>query len=281
MKKQINKRVLLFTCLFILLIAIYSMYVHFTKYSPTEWLKYFEDTSDLSMISHFSFWWYIKTYETFAGFMYIAPILLIVAGCYSFFQTYRSGFLQNIIQRIGYKKAVSTEIFKCWLSSLILPIVSIVIFVISYFLYPNSKILPYEATSGYPFQLVPDSMVNMNPYLFIIVYTFILFLFSIIIINIGIIMTRYLKKFYLVIVGAFMGLIFIENINNFLVAPIVANVTNITKMLNGFSIYNLYYLDSIPSLLWEVIFSIVMTIITTLVVYFIYKKEEKVNLSYE
>lgn len=281
MTKIIQKKNFVIAIIILILIVLASVCLHFQKYNTVEWLKHFDCLEGLNKISYFSFWWYLCVYDLLGGFIYIFPILLIALSCYSFSNIYHTGFIQNIILRVGYKKTMLFEILKSWIYALILPIVSLITFIISRFCYSNSTILNYVETDGYPFQLVSDFMSKDNPYLFMIIYFVILFLFGIIIINFGLICTRYLKRFSLISISSFLLFIFIENINNLLIAPLIADLSGIEEMMNGLSIYNLYYLNSIPSLIWEVTFAITFVIITTLFVFLSYRSEEKVVLEYD
>lgn len=281
MKKILNKKNILVVGIFLLLMIITSIVLHFYKYSEVEWLKHFDDLSGLQKISKFSFWWYIGTYELFGAVMYIYPIILIFISCNSFFKIYRSGFFQNIIMITGYKKMIFLEILKSWSYSLILPLILIISFIICSFCYPNSNLLKYVETDGYPFQLVNDFMETMNPYLFIIIYLILLILLGIVIINIGLCCIKLWKKFYLVSIVSFITFIFIENINNLLIAPIIAKITGVEKMMNGFSLYNVYYLNSAPSFIWIIVFTIFWFILSTLFVLYTYSKKERVILDYE
>ena len=281
MKKILNKKNILIVIIFLFGMLLLSMMFHFFKYSETEWLKHFDNLDGLQKINKFSFWWYISTYELFGAIIFIYPILLILISCYSFFEIYRSGFFQNIILISGYKKTFVFELLKAWKCSLILPLISIISFILSSLFYPNSKILSYVETDGYPFQLVNDFMEVMNPYLFMILYFILLILFGLTVINIGFCFVKIFKKFYLVVISSFVCFVFLENINNLLIAPIVAKLTNIPKMMNGFSLYNLYYLNSSPSFWWEFIFAMLLFSVSTFVVLLIYSKREKVILDYE
>lgn len=282
MKKIINKRIIIAITIVILFVIAYHIYSHFDRYSSEKWLMFAKDTTDLDKISYFSFWWYIRTYEIASILAFVMPVLLVIAGVRSFFQLYRSGYLLNLCQRVNYTKIVKVELMKSWLSAgLILPFVSTFTLLISYICFQNPIILSRSETNCLPFLSVPDIMVQMNPYIFILIYTFLLFLFSIFIINIGIILTRYLKNMYLVMISSFITFIFVELLGQMIIGPLVSNITGIVKMANGFSIYNLYYLDAIPSLWWEIVFAILLVVVSTLIIYIVYKDKEKVLSNYE
>lgn len=281
MKKMLNKKNIILLTSLLLFFIILAIIMHFNKYSESEWLKHFDDTSGLQKISNFSFWWYIGTYSVFGAVIYIYPIILVSIACINFFTVYRSGFFQNVVMRVGYKKTMTIEVIKSWIYALILPLVSSLSYIICRFCYSNSIITKYIDAEGYPFQLVNDFMENMNPYLFMIIYFLLITIFGIIIINIGLCLTRVVKKFYLVVLGAFITFIFIENINNLLIAPIVSNILGWKEMMNGFSLYNIYYLNSCPNFIWEILFSLFWLFISTLFVYILYSKRESVILEYE
>ena len=213
--------------------------------------------------------------------MYVFPILLIIISSYNIFNILHSGFLRNITLIIGYKKAILIEIIKSWKCAFILPIVSFFTFIISSICYHNNKILPYIETDGYPFQLVNDFMETMNPYVFMLIYFIILILFGVFIINIGLCVSRYLKKFYLVPIGSFIIFILIENVNNLLIAPLISHLTGIEKMMNAFSLYNLYYFSSLPSLVWEFVYALILVFLSTGIVYYVYSQKENVVMEYD
>lgn len=281
MKKNQNKKgiVILFT--FLISMVLLSVFMHFMKYSEQEWLKYFDNIDGLKKISNFSFWWYISTSELYGAIMYVFPILLIIISSYNIFNILHSGFLRNITLIIGYKKAILIEIIKSWKCAFILPIVSFFTFIISSICYHNNKILPYIETDGYPFQLVNDFMETMNPYVFMLIYFIILILFGVFIINIGLCVSRYLKKFYLVPIGSFIIFILIENVNNLLIAPLISHLTGIEKMMNAFSLYNLYYFSSLPSLVWEFVYALILVFLSTGIVYYVYSQKENMVMEYD
>ena len=151
----------------------------------------------------------------------------------------------------------------------------------SIILFPNTHVFDLTGRLAYIYQIGHPYMNIINPFLFVFLYLAIVFLFGIIITNLGIILTRFIKKFNLLVIGNFILVIIIESIGNFIVGPIVKSLTGYDRMANGFSLYNIYYLDAIPSLWWEFLFSIITIIITSIIIYLIYKDKEKVLNSYE
>lgn len=281
MLKNIDfKKSLIFVFL-IFIILFYTIYVNYNECSPSLWLKISGNTSALDVISNFSFWWYTLTGDIFGTVVYIFPVILVSIAISSFYKIYHTGYFKYIIQRKEYKKVIKIEVLKSWVYALILPLASIISLIISKILYSNNIIAKYSEVQGYRFQLVNTQMENMNPYLFIFLHTILIIIFSLIIINIAIICTRYLKNIYLITIASYMSLIFLENFNNLILAPIVASIFNSEKMYNGFSIYNLYYLDSVPSMAWELFFGFSTLLITTFAIYITYRKKESVCLKYE
>lgn len=281
MTKNIDFKKNLIIILFIFAILFYTIYSNYIRYTPTRWLELYGSTTDIDKISNFSFWWYTLTGDIIGSLVYIFPIILVSISVSSFFKIYHTGYFQYIIQRKSYKKIVRCEFLKAWLYSLVLPLISLVTLLISKILYTNSVISKYNDVQGYAFQLVNKQMEMMNPYLFIFLHIVLIIIFSIIIINIAIICVRYLKNQYLVTIASYITIMFLENFNNLILAPIIAGISGNEKMYNGFSLYNLYYLDAIPSLLWEFIFAFTVLSITMFIVYKTYRKKESVCLEYE
>lgn len=281
MSKNIDLKKNLIIILFIFAILFYTIYTNYIKYTPARWMELYGSTTDIDKISNFSFWWYTLTGDIFGVFVYIFPIILVGISISSFFKIYHTGYFQYIIQRTKYKKAIKCEILKSWGYSLVLPVISLLTLFISKILYTNSIISKYTDVQGYRFQLVNEQMETMNPYLFIFLHIILIIIFSIIIINIAIICTRYFKNTYLVTIASYISIICLENFNNLILAPIIASISGNEKMYNGFSLYNLYYLDAIPSLLWEFIFAFLILFSTLFLIYKIYRKKESICLDYE
>lgn len=112
-------------------------------------------------------------------------------------------------------------------------------------------------------------------------YLLLLFLYSVLVTNIGIILSRYIKKFSLLIVGIFIVFMIMESVCNFLIAPFASLFIKNSSIVNGFSLLNVYYLNGIPSLWWEFLWLSILNVISTVCIYKIYSKKEKVLNVYE
>lgn len=280
MKKQRIKILILSTILLIIPIII-SLTLFLYNNSLEKIITIFGSKEEYDLISCFSLWWYLFRYDLFSYIAYLLPIIITIMSCYSFFHLYRSGTIFNIIQREKYSKLMIKEILLSWSKNIILPIIMLLFFIISIILFPNTHVFDLTGRLAYIYQIGHPYMNIINPFLFVFLYLAIVFLFGIIITNLGIILTRFIKKFNLLVIGNFILVIIIESIGNFIVGPIVKSLTGYDRMANGFSLYNIYYLDAIPSLWWEFLFSIITIIITSIIIYLIYKDKEKVLNSYE
>lgn len=278
--KRIDKKTTLISIILILLPIFFSLIYFIINYLLNKNSFLFNNTEELSLISHYSFWWYLIRYDIFSYFAYLLPIIITILSCSRFFKLYHSGIIINLLQKVSYKKIIKNEILLAWLKNLILPIIFIIIFAISYIIFPNGAI--NEKNIGrflYPFQIGHEYMRLIPPYLFVLLYLLIVFLYGIFITNLGIILSRFIKKMSLLVISNFIIVIILENIFNFILAPLVKVITKIDRMANGFSILNIYYLDGIPSLLWEFTWVIFLICITTTIIYKLYKNKEEVLMN--
>ena len=238
---------------------------------------------ELSLISCFSFWWFLIRFDIYSYYAYLLPLIITYLGCYSFFQVYHSGFVTYCSQRTNYTKFMKGMVLKSWKKSLLLPILFGIFFLISYLIFPNCNVINSNNFDHllYPFQTGHQYMTILNPYLFVILYLIMIFLYGIFIINLGMIICKFVKKFSLFVIANYVAFMALENIFNFFVAPVFKMLTNNEKMLNGFSILNLYYLDGIPSLVWEFCWGTFLIIITTFIISKLYCNRENVLNDYE
>ncbi|MDD2203616.1 MAG: hypothetical protein PHD78_04510 [Bacilli bacterium] len=278
MKDILNKKLNVMLFLLFFIFFVLSLFGFFDAVNPNNWIE--SARYILDDVSKYSFWTYINSFSIYAYVIYLAPFVIAFVGVNAFHKMLHSGFLFNLLQRTYYKTVFIREIAKCWLTALILPIMSVIIFIFGAILYKNSAIIPLDSNNGTLILTVKEYMTIINPDLFIFLHFILLVLFGIIVINIAIIFTRYIKNIYLVSLISFLFLIFYEVVSNTLIGPFLANLVGIKRLANGLSIYNLFWLDAIPSMLWEFIFAIIMILITLFIIYIIYLRGKR-DATYE
>lgn len=217
----------------------------------------------------FSFWWYILNYNLGQILIYLSPIIIAFVAVLKFHKILASGFYQNILLRMEYKKYIVSELQKCYLKgAIILPLLSIVILLIGIIILPTSI---STINSSNPVLYISTAMSN-NIALFILYSIVMQVMYSILIINISLICCYYASRFSLVILGTFV----IVNGINFIVSNIgvlIANITN-SELLYKFAINLNIYDGYFPyDYTWSFIFIFVGLILSFCFLYIVYKKK--------
>ncbi len=276
-KNKNNKTVTIISIFLLLLPFTISLMYFITNYLLNKNSFLYNNTEELSLISHYSFWWYLVRYDILSFLAYLLPLVITMLCCSRFFKVYHSKMLNSLSQENSYKEVMQKEIKLAWLKNLILPMILAIFFVISYLIFPNGII--NKTNIGrflYPFQIGHEYMNKIYPSLFVVLYLLIVFLYGVFITNLGIILSKFIKKLPILIIGNYIVVIILDNIFNFALAPIVKSLTKIDRMANGFSILNIYYLDGVPSLWWEFVWIIFLICITIVIIYKLYKNNDKI-----
>lgn len=228
-------------------------------------------------INSFSFWNYTRFYNIGSVIMFITPIIILYLSLKRFADKFSGSFLVNMINRKEYKKILKRELFLAYLRGLFLPVIISILILIF-----GMIILPHDITNikyADPFTNFYEDGVS-NPLLYAISVTFLLVLFSIMIVNFGFIVYRFVKKISISLILTFTLL----NITNFLVGNIgitIANFIGSEKMLDYFYNVNIYegYAPQ-STLLNAYLHTFIYVIITTLILAKVYKDKEGMVLDF-
>lgn len=278
-KKNNFKYVVIIFLLF-LVVYMFNLYNYFKMVN--NWDKLYDNREILKHITCFSLWDGILKYEFSSMFFMLSPILISLAGISNMFVIKKTGFLTYIVNRTNYKKFLFSEIIKSWSTAgLILPVLVIIIYVLSVIIIPNTVLSSDELTNGMPFITVPELMLSMSAYVYIIALALTSFLYSVFVINIGMILIRFFDNIIVILLGNFIIFIILETIGVTILGPFLASILNNSSLSTYFSIYNLWYLDSIPSIIIPVIYGIMLVLTSTLFLGKIYtNKENLLNENY-
>jgi len=228
-------------------------------------------------MSFFAFWKNIMTNEFAIYIILISPVLITIAAVSDFFNEYHTGFFQNVLIKKKYSTYIKENIYKSWLKGgLIIPFISIIIIMISYILYPISTIMK----SDYSILYFCDAFIK-SPYLGFIFSTINMFLFGVLAINIGIILTKYVKHFVLMIIATFLSFVGISIFSEVVLGGIFAYNLNDKNIMNSFSIYNSWKLDDVQNLWLNSVVLIFYILLTLYLIFKIFKNKEKIILNYE
>lgn len=252
MKIKID-RVLIFSIIIYLSICLVDaiIFLHNTAInSPEEYTAY-------------SFWQKSR-YGTFnISIAFCMPALIATGSVYRFHQKIKTGFFKNVLTRENYEKFIFIEFIKSHLKSyFIIPLCSIIILLIGCLLYgvdgPKGNV---EGTLNAYFSFFN---ITENYFGFALKLILVTLIYSSFVVNIAWILTRYIKKFYLVICSL-IGVIFVSD---FVVMAFLKNT----------SIVTLYSLDNINLIKNTIFPCIIMILISNIIIFLIYRNKEKVVL---
>ncbi|MEG0073858.1 MAG: hypothetical protein RR922_05035 [Clostridia bacterium] len=227
--------------------------------------------------SCFSFWENVRCGNIGGSFMLTMPTIIVIGCCHRFFQKIKTGYFKNSLNRVDYTKYIRKEILKTYLKSfLIVPLVSLIIFLLGLLFYGTNIPL----TNGVQMQeYISFFDYSNNLFLFVIGYSFLTCLFSFLSINIGLILGRFINKFYLLILAVYVTFTAINFILVFNVFGKIAEFfikDNLKNQLNLYALYNPSL--SIQSLPLNIIMYLLLLLISTIIVYVLYKNKEKLVL---
>lgn len=201
----------------------------------------------------------------------LIPIIIIYGTCYSFHEKYYSGIFQDMVMRMGYKKAVKKELFSASKKAFIFPIIMFILFIIALITGPGISL---DCPPSSSFLTLPpwgnDLVYQCSMVLFVLLCEW---LFSIFIIFITFLITLIFKKFYLVAIYTFI----IVNIFNYLIglsAPYIEKIIHIYPE----NVYELMMTDSIPRALVTMLFCLSTMFV---IFYVVYKNKDLVMLRHD
>ena len=186
-------------------------------------------------------------------FIICSPLLIITACLLPFFYEIKTGFIEYSINRISYKQYMKKKIINCHKKSLLLfPFISVLVIIIGILIFgttittTNTSITYFEGKN--------------TPVLFTVLSILALIVYSSTIINFGLILTRFINKFYLLLIAIFIMLFFIAYIEANVVGMFFGDVLGIASLSN---------------------ISIFRWIVSSMIIYKLYKNQESMVLANE
>lgn len=260
MKVLKEYRLLIITLVILFILAIINYYN--AIYTPF-------GNIDTSKISSYSMWFFTINSGIGSAIAFLSQVIIPFVCVYTFFQVIKTGFIQNIITKIPYSKYIKKAIKNSYLKAILLfPLFSLLVFILSSIIFP-----PEIQSTGYQIHYFPSHITNPPLHVFLSIIS--MALYSLAITNIALILSKYLKKFYLVLIVTLMVV--------FLIAFIEGNlVSNILSIFNQELFYNINiyddYLCARGNYIVNISFGVLRNAILMIILYFTYKNPEKVVL---
>ena len=224
----------------------------------------------------FAFWYNILFLNLGQGVVLVSPILMLYSGLSTFYQNLKESNLQNHLLRQNYKTFFTKNLLQSYVKSCIpFLIASIIILIIGFCL------LPTTITNDSMFSVVRFYMYDVNnPYLYLLFIHLLWFLFGSVIINIGLIVLYFVKRFALSIAFTFI-------VSHFINYGVGLLLTFVSKLINSqeFYVYASQYVFfegfMIQSnFLNAYLHTFIYFILFLLIVIKLYSKKEKVVMNF-
>ncbi|MEG0221681.1 MAG: hypothetical protein RR702_04725 [Clostridia bacterium] len=210
-------------------------------------------------VSGYAFWKYVKT-SMLGEIAMMMSVFIVATGCvYKFSKQIKSGFFKNLITREKYKKFLVSSLANVYLKAvIILPAMSVIAFVIGILMYGTN--IDVNSNGSYLTSFYQAGM--NNPLLYVVLATVLLAMFSIVISNLALIIDKKIRHFSVTLILTFLAF-------NVLSYP--------TMFLFKVNLFYAYQPPANGLTATYIIYSI-LTIITTLITYLMYKNKEKLVL---
>lgn len=224
----------------------------------------------------------ILTHYTVSYLQIFAPLLIILAALYAFQKKLKSGFIKNIITRIEYKKYMIKSILKSYSTSLFVPIMIIVIFILSYIISGNLDFNHTLATTDPA--AIPDAILNNTNKMpqFIITYLLTFILHGMFWVNIGYIIAKKSKNIVITVVGSFIAYIIVFAISDIGIGVFILEKTlHVESGLYLVNFGNIWAYIDIHNLWIPLIYGLFLFISSLLILIKTYKCKEDVIVASE
>lgn len=251
----------LFVQIFILLLIAFTCFELYT-----EWINYTKEGLKVTM-SSYSIW-----YNLFGGrwgqiLCFMSPILIAISCITPFLIELESGFYKDIILRKGYFSYFKTCLMQAYLKAvLIFPVLYGMSFIILSIFFSN------HIGNGTGLAIESFAVLHgMQPLLYILLSIICVSLYSFVIVNICFIIAYFIQKPAIHFLVTFLFINFINLlIGN--IAPLLLNQFYGFDFYNGFICSNELYINLTIRLF------IFYFILSSMILYFLYKRKEKVCL---
>lgn len=228
--------------------------------------------------NRFAFWRYVLNYNAGGMIMFLSPFLISLLALTSFAFKLKGSYFKDVLLRQSYKKTILKELLFSYLKAYFpFFLISLLMFFLGSCLYQPDLLNTNIADPFTEFRYVG----NFGPYIFFILWHFSFFLYTIMIVNIGYIILRITRRLTVSLILTFAAVNALNYIISSLGTILETLIGNnlLVEHLNLFNIYESYYIRS--SITNAIIHTSIMVIITFIIVFFCYRKKEKVVRDFE
>lgn len=199
-------------------------------------------------------------------------LFVIIPSLYSFHKNIHTGFIKEELMRMSYKDFLTKHFRETFKGAFILPIALILTFIGCFLISGHFDLSKGKMELAINYEYMKD-------FKFYIIFFINIFLHSIFFINIGLFFIKNFKSYIVTILLSFFAceIVFSKLIGSFLLDKLLG----MNKMYDTLSLLNLYQYYGLNSYWHYLIFSIVIVIISSLIVFTSYKNKESLILQSE
>lgn len=209
---------------------------------------------------------------------FLLPLIILFCSLFNICKYFNNGYLKNIYLRTDYYKFINIERYKAYLFSLIIPVINIIIFLLTFFVFGN---FDYKYSMAHYDYIIEISFFN-NFILNSILYLTIPILHYIFIINIGFIIAKKNNNIFLATIYSFLVYMSLYIFSEGLIGNIIIkNILGLKRLVEYFNFQSFWSFEGIEYPILCLIFNMLLVLIITIIVRKIYSKKESVMIENE
>lgn len=205
----------------------------------------------------------------------LMPLFIVIPAIWIFHKELHSGYIKYCLTRENYRTYLKKNYIKALLNAFILPFIVVVLVLLCCmitkgFAFGSGKEL-------YGWIASPDVQYLSNLPLFMVTYILVMFLHGIFYVNLGLMCCKKNSNILVTIILSYLLFLIIDIILEVFVGNLLlARILGIHNIASSLSLVNIWTYEGVVSLSFIIIYSLALVIISTLVLYFIYKNKEDV-----
>ncbi len=189
-------------------------------------------------------------------------------------QLLKNKVVVNILNRTSHKNYIKKLLVESYKYAWLVPLVMLFLFILC-FIYSGH----FDSSYRNLFNVDDNFFYNMNIIVFMVEYMFSLALFNIFLINIGLIAMRKNHNLVVIIIESFLIYIGLDLVIEMFVGHFLSKIMN--GNISPISLFNQFSLVYYNSVLQSIIVELGLVIVSTLIVYLMYKNKEKLIIDCE
>lgn len=198
----------------------------------------------------------------------ILILFIVTPSLYYLTSFFKNGIIKNNSTRESYKKTLSKLILNTHKSAIILPIITLILFIVGYILTKDFNVINYE-------EIIWNKSTVSNPLLFMTLYLLNIIIHSLIFCNIALCIARKKHNFVSSIILTFITYIGIEILLEVGISNLLLNTVFKVNLSPLISILNMMPFNDSNGIVFPLVTPFLVLLISYIVIYFMYRDKEK------